>query len=111
MSTPADVDAYVAAQPEPVRAVLEQVRATLHDAVSGLEETIKYSMPTMTLDGKSLVHFAAWKHHLSVYPWPEGDATLAPYASGSGTGKIPYVDPFPLDLVRRAVLLLREQRG
>ena len=111
MSGPADVDAYVAAQPGPVRIVLDQVRAAIHDAVPGLEETIKYSMPTMALDGKSLVHFAAWKHHLSVYPWPEGDDTLASYASGSGTGKIPYVDPFPLDLVRRAVLLLRAQRG
>ncbi len=52
MSAPADVDAYIAAQPEPVRFVLDQVRETIHDAVPGLEETIKYSMPTMTLDGK-----------------------------------------------------------
>ena len=111
MNAPTDVDAYVAGQPEPVRIVLDQVRATIHDAVPGLEETIKYAMPTMALDGSSLVHFAAWKHHLSVYPWPAGDDALAPYASGSGTGKIPYVDPFPLAVVRRAVLLLREQRG
>ena len=62
------VDEYIGAQPEPVHAILERVRAAILKALPGAEETISYNMPTYTLRGNFIIHFAAWKRHFSIYP-------------------------------------------
>ncbi|MFZ0159578.1 MAG: DUF1801 domain-containing protein [Kineosporiaceae bacterium] len=71
-------------------------------------------MPTFTLDGRSVVHIAAWKHHLAVYPVPAGDAAfdeeLAPYRATEGTLRFPLKQPIPYDLIARVAALLAEQR-
>ena len=108
------VDDYIATFPPEVRTVLAEVRRTLHAAVPGAEEAMRYDIPTLTLDGRSLVHFAGWKHHVSVYPVPDGDAdyerAMAPHRSGASTAKFPLDEPIPLDLVGRIARLLAEQR-
>jgi len=72
-------------------------------------------MPTVVLDGRSLVHYAAWKHHIGFYPLPASDGVLeqelAPYATAKGTGRFPIRDPMPLDLISRLVSLLVQQRA
>ncbi len=71
-------------------------------------------IPTLTLDGRSVVHFAAWKHHLSRYPQPTGDPALArdlePYAMGKGTLRFPLARPVPYDLVAHVVTQLLAER-
>src|SRR5271170_6634896 len=62
------VDEYIAAQREPAHAILERVRAAIRKALPGAEETISYNMPTYTLRGNFIIHFAAWKRHFSIYP-------------------------------------------
>lgn len=109
------VDAYVASFPEPVRAVLEQIRSTLHEAVPGAGEKISYEIPTLTVNGSAIVYFAGWKHHVSVYPLPEGDAAfaadLAPYRSGPGTAKFLLKKPIPYDLIGRIATFLVAERA
>lgn len=109
------VDAYLGAFPEDVREVLERVRATIHEALPGAEERISYQIPTVTLGGKSIVYFAGWAQHVSVYPVPEGDeqlvADLAPYRSGKGTAKFPLDKPVPYDLIGRIAKGLAERQG
>jgi uncharacterized protein YdhG (YjbR/CyaY superfamily) len=77
-------------------------------------ETISYQMPTITFNGRYLVYFAAWKHHLSLYPVPTADDAfeqeLAPYRASKGTVKFPIGKPIPYDLIERLVALLLEQR-
>lgn len=67
-------------------------------------------MPTMTLDGRKLVHFAAWKQHTSVYPVPTGDEAfdreIAPYRAAKGTARFPLGAPIPHELIGRLVTLL-----
>ena len=110
----ASVDDYVATFAPDVREVLETIRAAAHRAVPDGGETISYNIPTITLDGRSLVHFAAWKHHVSVYPAPEADddlaRDLAPHVAGRGTLKFPLSEPFPVELFERIVAALLEQR-
>jgi len=101
------VDDYLMALPEDQRAVVEQIRRRVLTVVPDASEVIRYDMPTWQLDGTSLVHVAAWKAHLSLYPVPPtGDPTLdtelAPYAGAKGTLKIPYAE-VDLDLVERVV--------
>ena len=84
-----DVDAYIAAFPPDVQAVLAAARAAVHEAVPGTGETISYQMPTFTHDGQAYLYLGGWKRHLGVYPVPVLDGALeaevAPYRSGQDT--------------------------
>jgi len=66
------IDDYVNAFPPDVRSVLERLRRTIRKAAPGAVEAMSYQMPTFKLNGKNLVHFAAWKDHLGFYPTPTG---------------------------------------
>jgi len=116
--TPSDfatVDDYIASFPENVRAVLQEVRATIRSAAPGSDEKISYRIPTVTVRGKRLVYFAAWKRFVSIYPVPAADEELerelAPYRAEKSTVRFPLDQPVPHDLVRRLVGVLMEQRG
>src|SRR4051812_36544674 len=52
------VDDYVAALPDDVRPLMERIRRSIRAVVPDVGETISYSMPTFTLDGRPLVHVA-----------------------------------------------------
>jgi uncharacterized protein YdhG (YjbR/CyaY superfamily) len=109
------IDEYIGSFPEDVRIILEEVRRRIRNAAPAAGETISYQMPTITLDGRSLVYFAAWKHHIAVYPIPNADEAfeqeIAPYRAARGTLRLPLGKPIPYDLIERLVALLVEQRG
>ena len=110
----ATVDEYLAALPDDVRARVQEVRRLVHEVVPGAGETISYAMPTFTLDDQPLLHVAAWKQHIGVYPLPELDAELAaevvPYRGTTGTLKLPDARPLPGELVARVVGVLVDRR-
>jgi uncharacterized protein YdhG (YjbR/CyaY superfamily) len=110
----ATIDDYISSFPEDVQIILEEVRRTIRNAAPAAEETISYQIPTMTLNGRYLVYFAAWKHHISLYPIPDADEAfereLAPYKAAKGTMKFPLKEPIPYDLIERLVALLLKQR-
>jgi uncharacterized protein YdhG (YjbR/CyaY superfamily) len=62
------VDQYVAAQPETVQGILKTLRERMKEWVPGGEEVISYQIPTIKVDGKAVVYFAAWKSYISIYP-------------------------------------------
>jgi uncharacterized protein YdhG (YjbR/CyaY superfamily) len=64
---PADVDAYLAAQPPEVRAALVKVRAAMRRALPASVEAIKYGMPAYLVDGRAVASFAGWKNHYALY--------------------------------------------
>lgn len=98
------VEDYLDSLPPAVRSVLEEVRATLHDAVPGGEDAISYNMPTLMVGERRIVHYAGWTKHISLYPMPDDEDLadeLAPYAAGRGTVRFPLTQPVPYDLVAR----------
>lgn len=104
------VDAYLAAQPEPVRAKLERVRAVLRRALPGAEEVISYQIPAYKLDGKVVIYFAGWKAHYAVYPIgalvaAELSETLLEYELSKGTIRFPLDRPVPARLIGRIAKL------
>lgn len=110
------VEEYIASFPVEVQGTLQEIRRRCHSAVPGSGEMISYGIPTITLDGKYVVYFAGWTHHISVYPVPAGDtdfeAEIAPYRSAKGTLKFPLGQPVPYGLIERtAALLATERRG
>ncbi|NEW40073.1 DUF1801 domain-containing protein [Nocardia cyriacigeorgica] len=110
---PTTVDTYIAGFPDDVRPVLNGLRATIRATLPDAEETIRYDIPTYRLHDHNVVHFAGWKHHISLYPVPEGDAeltrALARYQTGKGTLKFPLGEPIPEELIIRIVTLLAER--
>lgn len=114
-SAPATVEEYLDALAPDVRAVVEPAWARVREAVPAGEPCISYGIPTLRVDGRSVVHLAGWASHLSLYPVPEADAALAaecaPYSSGKGTLKLPYAGGVDLDLVERVARALAAERG
>ena len=102
---PANIDEYIAGFPPHVRKILEEVRATVREAVPHAAETISYGIPAFTLNGHAVVHFAGYRKHIGVYPAPVDDPTmadaLAPYASGKATAKFPLDQAIPYPLIAR----------
>ncbi len=76
-AAPDSVDGYIAGHPVAVQQMLLQVRGHVREALPTCGETISYAMPTITLHGRPLLHYAAWQHHLGLYPVPVGDDDLA----------------------------------
>jgi uncharacterized protein YdhG (YjbR/CyaY superfamily) len=111
----ATIDDYIRACPQDVQIILEEVRRTVRKAAPAAVETISYQMPTFTLNGKHLMHFAAWKHHISLYPMPAaGEALereLAPYRAAKGTVRFPLDKPIPYNLIGQLVALRVQQRA
>lgn len=100
----ATVDAYIAAFPPDVQAVLQQVRQAVRAAAPMAEETISYQIPAYKQAG-ILVYFAAFKNHIGFYPPVNGDpvleAAVAPYAGEKGNLRFPLAEPIPLELIGR----------
>jgi uncharacterized protein YdhG (YjbR/CyaY superfamily) len=103
------IDEYIDTFPEDVQPILKQVRRTIKAAAPQAGEKISYGIPTFTLNGKYLIYFAGWKHHISIYPIPVGDEAfnqeVAPYIAGKGTLKFTIDKPVPLKLITKIVKL------
>lgn len=110
----ATVDDYIASYPAAVREVLEGIRRTVRTAAPDSGETISYKMPTVTVDGTAVFYYAAWKHHIGMYPIPVFDgpleAEIAPLRAAKDSLHLKYTDPFPYDLVARLTTAIIEHR-
>lgn len=100
------IDEYISMFPEDVRTILKNLRQTIRDAAPEAQETIKYQIPTFTLNG-NLVHFAAFKNHIGFYPTPTGMEAfkdeLSAYQGAKGSVQFPIDQPLPFPLIRRIV--------
>jgi uncharacterized protein YdhG (YjbR/CyaY superfamily) len=110
------VEAYVVALPLEWRPAFEEVVRRIREVLPAAEETISYQMPTWRIDGEAVVHLAAWKHHLSLYPAPavtddlEFEEQFAAHRGDRGTARFAYADPMPFDLIQQMVEQLLAQR-
>ena len=111
---PRTVDEYIAAQDEAAQPKLRQLRAILRAAVPEAEERISWSMPTYW-KGRNLIHFAASKKHLGLYPGGEATAVFAAelqdYDVSKGTIRLPYDRPLPAELIARIARWCFEEYG
>ena len=100
------IDSYIAAQPEDVQELLQAIRETIHCAAPLAEERISWGMPTFW-QGEYLIHFAAFKKHISIFPGSEAVAAFAEslqgYRSNKGTIQLPLSRPIPYELISQIV--------
>lgn len=104
------IDEYIGTFPADIPVILEKVRQAIRKAAPEAVETISYEMPTFDLNGKHLVFFAGWKHHVSLYPIPAGDEAfqqkISHYKRARGSIQFLLDNPIPYDLVEQIVTLL-----
>ena len=96
------VDQYIDAQEETAKPYLNEVRQILRTAIPEAREKISWSMPTLW-KGANIIHFAASKKHLGLYPGDEAVAAfadrLADFDVSKGTIRLPYAKPLPKELI------------
>jgi uncharacterized protein YdhG (YjbR/CyaY superfamily) len=101
---PTTIDEYIARCAPEVRPILERIRATIAKAVPDATEIISYRIPAVRLR-RIVVYFAAFKHHIGMYPPVRGNAALekavAPYAGEKGTLRFPLDRKIPYALIAR----------
>lgn len=108
-----EVDAYLAAQPEPQRGTLAAMRELIGSLVPRAEEGIAYGAPAWRIDGTAIAGITGSARHCSYLPHSGeviallGDA-LAGYDVAKGTVRFAVDTPLPRPLVRT---LLRTRIG
>ena len=111
---PQTVGEYIELQDEGVRPRLLELRTILRAALPDAEECISWSMPTYR-KGRNLIHFAAAKKHIGLYPGGEAAAVfaeaLSDYDVSKGTIRLPYDRELPADLIARIAAWCRAQYG
>ena len=107
-TAPKNIDEHIAGFPADVREILEKIRMTIGRAAPDAEEKISYRMPAFTLRG-NLVHFAAYKNHIGLYPAPTGteefNKELSVYRAAKNSVRFPLDRPIPFDLISQIVKL------
>jgi uncharacterized protein YdhG (YjbR/CyaY superfamily) len=110
------VSEYIAGQPAASRDALESVRRTIRRALPAADETVSYKIPAYTVDGATVIYFAGWKAHYSIYPATRGviaefGKDMTPYEIKGNTFRFPLDEPIPVKLIERiARFRLKEMR-
>ncbi len=68
---PGEIDAYLAAQPDDVRAALERVRSIVRATAPDCTERVSYGVPIFR-QGKDLVGLSAQKDHCALHSMSPG---------------------------------------
>lgn len=109
----ASVQEYIAALPEEVRPLLEDVRGAIRRALPDGEERIRYGMPAIMLNERYAIHFAGWKKHIGLYPVSrlegELEERITPYRAKKDSVNFPYSKPVPLELITEVAAALRDR--
>lgn len=101
-----DIDSYIAGQLAEIRPMLERMRAIIRKAAPKATEAIAWDMPTFKQDG-NLVHFAAFKKHMSLFASTSTVThfkdELSGYVTNKATIQFPYGTTLPAGLITKIV--------
>ena len=106
------IEVYIETQDKEIQPILTDIYRTVKKALPDAEERISYQMPTFRED-RNLIHFAAQKKHLGIYPGAEGVEHFADvldekgYKYSKGAIQMPY-DKVDLDLIREIAAYCEE---
>lgn len=105
---PETLSEYVASFPLETQQILRRAEAIIREECPEAQEAIRYGMPTFIWHEKYLIHYAAYKKHLGVYPVPTAGTDLIQefngyITTGRGTIQFPLKKPLPVDLFRKII--------
>ena len=99
---------YFAALPPDSRRRLKALGAIIKSAAPGAVAAFSYRIPGFRLNDHALLSYAAWTHHVSLYPVTSGmkragGAQLRRFVVSKGTIRFPLSEPLPEALVTKLV--------
>lgn len=98
------ISAYIKAEPPHVRVVLKKMYSILKKAAPMAGEKLAWGMPTLTVEG-NLVHFAAFKNHMSLFIGSSIVEHFRPllkkYSTSKSAIQFPYDKPLPAALITK----------
>lgn len=109
------IDDYLADFDGEHRRLMDELRALIEEVAPHAEQAIAWGMPTYRLNG-NLVHFAAGKHHVGLYPGADGVEHVAAEVDelglkrSKGAIQFPLDRPLPVDLITRVLTFRVEQQ-
>lgn len=102
------VEEYISHFPKDVQEILSKIQAIVKANAPDAVESISYQMPAYKLNGKPVVYFAAWKHHIGFYATPAGNEVfkkeLSLYKGAKGSVQFPLNKPMPYELIKDMVV-------
>lgn len=97
-----EIDEYIRMQPEEVQTLLHKVRETIRASAPDAIEKISWRMPTFW-QKENLIHFAAFKKHIGLYPGDEAVRVFADrledYKTSKGAIQLPLGKPIDYELI------------
>lgn len=97
------IQEYIAGQDEAIRPRLTEIYDTIRAAIPQAEERLSWGMPTFW-KGRNIIHFAASKKHIGLYPGDEAVEAfadrLSDFDTSKGTIRLPHDRELPLELIR-----------
>jgi uncharacterized protein YdhG (YjbR/CyaY superfamily) len=109
----ASIQAYIDRFPPETRRRLLAIRQIIAEIVPDAEEAIKYQMPTFVHHG-NLIHYAAFKNHIGIYPLPRVIETLKdelkPYKQGKGSIQFQNDEELPIEIIKKIVRTRAEEK-
>lgn len=100
------VDAYIAAAPKPVQAMLRRLRQLIRAAAPAAAEKLSYGMPYYSFHGR-LIYFAVFTGHVGVYLMGASKEAFAkeikPYRTSKRTLRFPFGARLRVTLLKRIV--------
>jgi uncharacterized protein YdhG (YjbR/CyaY superfamily) len=103
------IDEYLKTVSPAQRQVLKQVRTVIKQAAPDAEEAIGYGIPTFKYKGKNLIHFAAFKNHLSIFPTADPVLSsidgLENFRTSKGTLQFTIDNPIPDSIIKQIVAI------
>lgn len=108
------IDKYIELCPDNIQNQLQELRLNIKSWIPEATEKISWGMPTFHYH-KNIVHFAAHKHHIGIYPGDKAIAfyekELAAYKTSKGAVQFPYTKKLPYSLIKKLVLYSRKENG
>lgn len=104
------VDEYLDTVTPSQKITLERVRALIKQIVPGVKEKISYDMPTFTYKGKTVLLFAAFKSHMSLFGSIDSveDGLVGKFnLSHKGTVQFTEDNPIPDEIIKELLVTIR----
>lgn len=104
--TSSKIDAYIARSSAFAQPAMNKLRKLIHQAVPGVEETMKWSFPHFIYKGEILCSFAAFKQHFVFGFWkakimedPDGILEKGEKTAMGVLGRMKSIDDLPSDKI------------
>ncbi len=112
---PVTIDDYIEVQEEKVKSCLVKAREAIREKLPKAKEVFAWDMPTWKED-KNIIHFAANKEHLGIYPGPAAIEHFSKrfeelgYKYSNGAVQFPYKKGIPYEFIGEIALWSRENQ-